>query len=118
MLARVLLGAAFLFLSSPFHPRAVASQTPLTVSSDHSSLPLSPSQSDTNTNTMVVDWMSDDFVFKSGQDIFTPKDLVELPRPGPGAANFKGDLALVSVSTYSFKDKKCVNDYMESFQVY
>ena len=116
MLACVLLGAAFLFLSSPFHPRAVASQAPLTVSSDHSSLPLSPSQSDTN--TMVVDWMIDDFVFKSGQDIFTPKDLVELPRPGPGAANFKGDLALVSVSTYSFKDKKCVNDYIESFQVY
>ena len=68
--------------------------------------------------TQLVDWRSDDFAFKTGPDVFSPQDLIELPRPGSGVANPKGDLALVSVSTYSFKDKKCVHDYMESFQVY
>ncbi|KAK7681545.1 hypothetical protein QCA50_015277 [Cerrena zonata] len=46
------------------------------------------------------------FKFKEGPDVFAPKDLVELPRPGAGIANPPGDLLLVPVSKYSFKDKK------------
>jgi len=48
------------------------------------------------------------FKFKEGSDFFSPKDLVELSRPGPGVANVPGDLILVPVSKYSFDDKKCV----------
>ncbi|EJC98931.1 alpha/beta-hydrolase [Fomitiporia mediterranea MF3/22] len=73
-----------------------ASQFPLT-----NSLPF-----DASVKRTMLDWKSDDFKFKGGPDVFTPKDLVELPRPGSGTANPGGDLALVSVSTYSFKDKK------------
>ncbi|KAF8272175.1 alpha/beta-hydrolase [Lactarius quietus] len=50
--------------------------------------------------------MSKSFAFKVGNDRFTPQDLVELPRPGSGAANAAGDLVLVPVSKYSFADKK------------
>ncbi|KAF7365063.1 Dipeptidyl-peptidase 5 [Mycena venus] len=46
------------------------------------------------------------FAFKEGADIFAPKDLVELGRPGAGVANEPGDLVLVPYSKYSFKDKK------------
>ena len=46
------------------------------------------------------------FRFKEGSDMFTPKDLVELSRPGPGVANVPGDLILVPVSKCSFEDKK------------
>lgn len=66
----------------------------------------SPSTRLQNKRTMLVDWRSDDFAFKTGPDVFSPQDLIELPRPGSGSANPKGDLALVSVNTYSFKDKK------------
>lgn len=48
------------------------------------------------------------FRFKEGPDVFSPQDLVELPRPGTGIANAPGDLLLVSVSKYSLKDKKYV----------
>ena len=48
------------------------------------------------------------FKLKDGSDVFSPKDLVELSRPGPGVANVPGDLILVPVSKYSFEDKKCV----------
>ena len=47
-----------------------------------------------------------DFTFKEGANLFTPKDLVELVRPGTGLANPAGDLALVPVSKYSISDKK------------
>ena len=50
--------------------------------------------------------MSKPFVFKTGNDRFTPQDLVELTRPGAGVANAAGDLILVPVSRYSFADKK------------
>ena len=50
--------------------------------------------------------MTDDFEFKTGEDVFTPKDSVEAPRPGSGIANGVGDLALISMSRYSFKEKK------------
>ncbi|KAF9013539.1 alpha/beta-hydrolase [Cyathus striatus] len=47
-----------------------------------------------------------DFAFKEGADVFSPKDLVELGRPGAAVANLAGDLALVSFSKYSFDEKK------------
>lgn len=47
-----------------------------------------------------------DFAFKEGTSVFTPKDLVELVRPGTGLANPAGDLTLVPVSKYSMSDKK------------
>ena len=57
-------------------------------------------------NNNMLNWKSDDFEFKKGEDVFTPHDLVELPRPGEGVPNAAGDLVLVSVSTYSFKTDK------------
>jgi hypothetical protein len=47
-----------------------------------------------------------EFNLKTGNDRFSPKDLVELPRPGAGQANAAGDLVLVSASRYSFEDKE------------
>ncbi|KZT73924.1 alpha/beta-hydrolase [Daedalea quercina L-15889] len=47
-----------------------------------------------------------DFAFKEDVNIFTPKDLVELVRPGTGLANPAGDLALVPVSKYTVSEKK------------
>jgi hypothetical protein len=47
-----------------------------------------------------------EFNFKAGNDRFTPKDLIELARPGIGKANVAGDLVLASLSKYSFADKK------------
>ncbi|KAK2465265.1 hypothetical protein APHAL10511_002619 [Amanita phalloides] len=47
-----------------------------------------------------------DFTFKQGPDIFSPKDLIELGRPGSGVANPAGDLALVPYSEYSSAEKE------------
>ncbi|KAI0269780.1 alpha/beta-hydrolase [Gloeopeniophorella convolvens] len=47
-----------------------------------------------------------EFRLRTGTDRFTPKDLIELSRPGAGAANADGDLVLVAVSKYSFAEKK------------
>jgi len=47
-----------------------------------------------------------EFSLKVGKGRFTPKDLIELPRPDAGKANVVGDLVLVSVSKYSFADNK------------
>jgi len=47
-----------------------------------------------------------EFTFKEGADVFTPKDLIGLARPGTGTANEVGDLVLVPVSKYSFDEKK------------
>lgn len=49
-----------------------------------------------------------DFSFKEGDDVFSPKDMLEAPRPGAGVANPAGDLVLVSVSKYSFANKTYV----------
>lgn len=49
-----------------------------------------------------------EFSFKEGADVFTPKDLVGLARPGTGLANDAGDLVLVPVSKYDFDEKKSV----------
>jgi hypothetical protein len=50
-----------------------------------------------------------EFAFKDGADVFTPKNLVELTRPGEGKANDVGDLVLVPISKYSLKEKKSVS---------
>jgi hypothetical protein len=47
-----------------------------------------------------------EFSFKEGLEVFAPKDLVGLARPGSGVANENGDLVLVPVSKYSFEEKK------------
>lgn len=46
------------------------------------------------------------FQFKEGADVFTPKDLVELGRPGVGVANHAGDFVIIPYSKYSFEEKK------------
>jgi hypothetical protein len=46
------------------------------------------------------------FAFKEGSDVFAPKDMLELPRPGQGVVNSAGDLVLIPVSTFSFEEKK------------
>ena len=68
-------------------------------------------------NLMVAHDTTATFMFKDGSGVFTPKDLVELSRPGPGVANVPGDLVLVLVSKYSFENKKCVHvsSYHTSF---
>lgn len=55
---------------------------------------------------MVASYGAKDFSFKEGAELFSPLDLVELARPGTGVANAAGDLFIVSVSTYSLKEKK------------
>jgi hypothetical protein len=52
--------------------------------------------------------MQNSFQFNESPDVFTPKDLVELGRPGAGVANHAGDLVLVPYSKYSFEEKKCI----------
>jgi len=47
-----------------------------------------------------------EFTFKTGNDRFTPQNLIELPRPDSGKANAAGDLVLASISKYSFADEK------------
>ena len=47
-------------------------------------------------------------VFKEAADVFSPKDLVQLPRPGTGTANEAGDLLFVSIAQYNLKDNKLV----------
>ncbi|THH14140.1 hypothetical protein EW146_g6161 [Bondarzewia mesenterica] len=46
-----------------------------------------------------------EFKLKTGDDVFTPKNLIELARPSAGVANLPGDLVLVPVSKYSFETK-------------
>jgi hypothetical protein len=58
---------------------------------------------------MVAGYGVKDFSFKEGPNIFSPIDLVQLPRPGAGSANPGGDLFIVPVSKYSSKDKKFVS---------
>lgn len=63
----------------------------------------------TTTTTTTTNMRATDrkFEFKSSPDIFSPKDLISLPRPGAGVANpDKADLVIVSVSQYSFDTKK------------
>ena len=55
---------------------------------------------------MVVGYGVKDFEFKTGANVFSPVDLVKLPRPGTGAANPAGDLFITPVSKYSIEEKK------------
>jgi hypothetical protein len=48
----------------------------------------------------------EDYHIGEGPGLFTPSDLLSLPRPGDGTANGAGDLAFVDVSQYSFLEKK------------
>ncbi|KAF8583105.1 alpha/beta-hydrolase [Ramaria rubella] len=50
--------------------------------------------------------LKQEFAFKEGADIFSPRDLIELVRPGRGVANAVGDLVFVPVSKHSFEDKE------------
>jgi len=47
-----------------------------------------------------------EFKLKEGSNVFAPRDLVQLARPGTGVANSLGDLVFVPVSKYSLDDKK------------
>jgi hypothetical protein len=49
-----------------------------------------------------------DFKLKEGKHILSPKNMLELPRPGAGTVNEAGDLVLVPVSKYSFEESKYV----------
>ncbi|KXN88269.1 Dipeptidyl-peptidase 5 [Leucoagaricus sp. SymC.cos] len=46
------------------------------------------------------------FALNDNPDRFSPKDLVELERPSAAVPNVAGDLAFVTLSKYSFEDKK------------
>lgn len=67
-------------------------------------IPFSPTDNPDPTSIQMPN--RPEFKFKEGPDVFSPKDLIELARPGAGVANTPGDLALVSMSKYSFEDKK------------
>ncbi len=59
-------------------------------------------------------WRPDaNFDLKAGDDVFSPKDLIELPRPAGGVANDVGDVVLVPLSKFSFKSKECVHSSSE-----
>lgn len=73
---------------------------------DENSDTINIQENNEESNNRMLNWKSNDFAFKTGADVFTPRDLVELPRPGEGVPNPVGDLVLVSVSTYSFKSNK------------
>ena len=66
-------------------------------------------------NSMMPHGSKPTFRFKEGSDVFTPKDLVQLSRPGTGVANVPGDLILVPVSKYSFEDKKYVRSFILAY---
>ncbi|KAJ7147076.1 Alpha/Beta hydrolase protein [Mycena crocata] len=46
------------------------------------------------------------FALKEGANVFSPKEMLELGRPGTGVANEAGDLVLVPFSKYAFAEKK------------
>ncbi|KAJ7781821.1 Alpha/Beta hydrolase protein [Mycena maculata] len=46
------------------------------------------------------------FALREGADVFSPKNMLELGRPGAGIANNGGDMVLVPFSKYSFDEKK------------
>jgi hypothetical protein len=48
------------------------------------------------------------FAFEEKPGLLSPRKMLELPRPGPGAVNPAGDLVLVSVAQWSFDTRKHV----------
>lgn len=83
---------------------ALAAQIPFHNSPYYSTFsPIDPAPTKMDTlNSAGVD----PFKFREGPDVFSPKDLVELTRPGQGVANPSGDLVLVPVTKYSFDNNK------------
>lgn len=67
-------------------------------------VPLQPSS--TPSDSVAMSFEQPDFQFKDGPNVFTPKNMIELARPGSGIANPAHDLLLISSSKYSFEDKK------------
>lgn len=67
-------------------------------------VPLQSVLREPNQNAMA----QSNFAFKEASDIFSPKDLVGLGRPGTGVANPDGDLVMIPFSQYSFEEKQCV----------
>ena len=45
------------------------------------------------------------FSLKDGRDVFSPRVMLETPRPRAGVANIAGDLAYVPVTQYSFENR-------------
>jgi hypothetical protein len=45
------------------------------------------------------------FSLKEGHDVFSPRAMLETPRPRAGVANSAGDLAYVPVTQYSFETR-------------
>jgi hypothetical protein len=60
------------------------------------------------TNTTNMRRINPDFKLKEGKHLLSPKNMLELPRPGAGSVNVDGDLLLVPVSKYSFEESKYV----------
>jgi hypothetical protein len=83
-------------LSLPFSLLGLVAQVPLQ--------PSAPSQP----LTAMVSNQTNDFTFKEGSNILSPRELIELERPGHGVANPSGDLLLISTSKYSLEKKKYV----------
>lgn len=54
-----------------------------------------------------------EFKLKEGPDVFTPRNLVQLTKPGVGVANPDGDLVLILVSKSSLEDKKYVRRLLQ-----
>ena len=88
-------------LGLPISLLGLAAQVPL-------ESPNNKSSASPTAMTVVAGNANNDFAFKEGPDVFSPKDLVELARPGNGVANPAGDLLVVSVSKYSLEQKKYV----------
>ncbi|THV03894.1 alpha/beta-hydrolase [Dendrothele bispora CBS 962.96] len=76
---------------------------PLTLLGLSAQVPLQSTPSISPRPTMALQHA---FRFKEGSDVFSPKDLVELGRPGAGVANHAGDLVLIPFSKYSFEKKQ------------
>ena len=47
-----------------------------------------------------------EFSLKEGRGVFSPTDLVELPRPDLGIPNPTGDLLLIHVTKYSVEERR------------
>ena len=47
----------------------------------------------------------DGFSLNDGKDVFSPRVMLEMPRPRAGVANFAGDLAYLPVTQYSFDNR-------------
>lgn len=52
-----------------------------------------------------------DFSLQDGKDVFSPRTMLETPRPGAGVANSAGDLAYVPVTQYSFENRTRVTTW-------